>query len=91
MTVVSGRMIPAMTMVSEVPVASERGAFMGLLNSIRSFGMAIATLIGGMIITQSSSGKLEGFGHVGAITILVTLLSILIALPVYRKIKLQAA
>ena len=89
MTIVSGRMIPAMTMVSEVPLAKERGTFMGLLNSIRSFGMAMATMIGGMIITQSSSGKIEGFGNVGLITIAVTIFSIFLAMPVYKKIKLQ--
>lgn len=87
MTIVSGRMIPVMTMVSEVPEISERGTFMGLLNSIRSFGTASATLIAGFLISESATGEMQGFGRVGYITIVMTLLSVLVATRVYRLSK----
>lgn len=87
MTIVSGRMIPVMTMVSEVPEASERGTFMGLLNSIRSFGTASATLIAGFLISESASGEMLGFGQVGYITIVMTILSVFVAARVYNLSK----
>ncbi len=85
MTIVSGRMIPVMTLVSEVPVVAERGTFMALLNSIRSFGMAAATLFAGLIISENDRGELVGFDLVGYITISVTVLSIFVAVRVYRQ------
>lgn len=87
MTVVSGRMIPAMTMISEVPEVSERGTFMGLLNSIRSFGTASATLFAGLMISENATGQLVGFESVGYITIALTVISIYVASRVYRLSK----
>ncbi len=87
MTVVSGRMIPVMTMISEVPEVNERGTFMGLLNSIRSFGTASATLFAGLMISENASGQLAGFESVGYITIALTLISIFVAIRVYKLSK----
>lgn len=87
MTMVSGRMIPVMTMISEVPEIADRGTFMGLLNSIRSFGTASATLFAGLLITESETGELIGFENVGYLTIALTLCSIVIAQRVYHHSK----
>lgn len=91
MTIVSGRMIPVMTMVSEVPEITERGTFMGLLNSIRSFGTASATLIAGFLISESVSGEMVGFDRVGYITIVMTILSVFVGAGVYHRSKKLAA
>lgn len=54
MTFVSGRMIPCMTMISAVPRPEDRGNFLSVMNAVRSTGTATATLISGMMITQST-------------------------------------
>lgn len=91
MTVVSGRMIPVMTMVSEVPDAHERGTFMGLLNSIRSFGTASATLVGGLLISQNEIGEIVGFDRLGLMTIGLTLLSVFLGARVYHLSLMKCA
>lgn len=91
MTVVSGRMIPVMTMVSEVPDAHERGTFMGLLNSIRSFGTASATLVGGLLISQNEVGEIVGFDRLGLMTIGLTLFSVFLGARVYRLSLMKCA
>lgn len=87
MTVVSGRMIPLMTLISEVPEVVERGTFMGLLNSVRSFGTASATLIAGLLIGEGVQGELLGFDRVGYITIIMTVISVFMAARVYNLSK----
>lgn len=75
MVFVSGRAIPLMTLVSETPDLKDRGTFMGLINSVRSLGSAIATFYAGIIITESTD-KLENFQYVGYSSILISLLLI---------------
>ena len=53
---------------------------MGLLNSIRALGSALATLIGGAIIVENIDGKLERFDDVGYLSIFITVLAILFGL-----------
>ena len=69
MTMISGRMIPLMTMVSDIADSDDRGTFMGLLNSIRSLGSALATVFAGFFIVETSSGKLAGFDMMGYFSI----------------------
>lgn len=87
MSTVSGRFIPLMTMVSEISAPEDRGTFMGLLNSIRSLGSALATLIAGAIIVELPNGKLEKFDHVGYLSILVTILAIAFGSRVNKILK----
>lgn len=75
MIMVSGRMIPCMTLISAVPSSEERGGYMGVVNSLRAFGSASATFIGGLIISETDGGELVGFSNAGLLAIAVTLLS----------------
>lgn len=78
MSVVSGRMIPCMTYLSEIPNPEDRGSFMGILNAVRSLGSATATLIGGLIIVESSErGELLGFNHVGYLSIMMITITVI--------------
>jgi multidrug resistance protein len=69
MMVVSGRMIPLMTMISDIVDSEDRGTFMGLLNAIRSMGTALATVFAGFLIVENSDGSLSGFDHIGLFSI----------------------
>lgn len=69
MSIVSGRMIPLMTMLSEISNPEDRGTFMGLLNAIRGLGSALSTLFAGYFIIETAEGKLSGFDTVGYISI----------------------
>lgn len=73
MVFVSGHGIPLMTLVSEIPDNRDRGTFMGLINSVRALGSAMATLYAGFIITENAN-KLQNFEFVGYSSILITIL-----------------
>ena len=87
MVIVSGRFIPAMTMVSAVANKDERGTFMGLLNSIRAWASALATLIAGAIIVEQDNGKLENFDLVGYLSMAVTLAAIAFSFVIYKIVQ----
>jgi len=87
MVLVSGRFIPAMTMVSEVALDRERGTFMGLLNSIRAWASALATLLAGAIIQENVDGKLENFDMVGYLSIAVTICALFFAGVINQIVK----
>jgi MFS transporter, DHA1 family, inner membrane transport protein len=78
MSLVSGRMIPAMTLISGIPNASDRNRFMGLINSLRGFGSAIFAFLAGLIVVTSSSGQLINFNYVGLLAIAVSIIAIIL-------------
>ena len=72
---VSGRMIPAMAMVSQVIEPKNRGTFMSLIGSVQMLGSGIASVIAGMVITISPSGQIEHYNRVGYGAVLCGLLT----------------
>lgn len=86
MTMVSGRMIPCMTLISEVPEQHDRGLFMSVLHSVRATGSGTATFVGGFLIKEGSSGTLEGFSRAGYISVVIGSLTILLAIQIHRKL-----
>jgi predicted MFS family arabinose efflux permease len=62
---VSGRMIPAMAMVSQVVENKIRGTFMSLIGSVQMFASGIATVLAGMVVTIGTDGKMEHYNIVG--------------------------
>jgi predicted MFS family arabinose efflux permease len=77
---ISGRMIPANTMLTTVVRPENRGGFMSLNASVMSLSSGLAALLSGSIITQSSAGApLEHFSTVGYIAAGSTLLALVLA------------
>lgn len=87
MTMVSGRMIPCMTLVSEVPELRERGLFMSVLHSIRSFGSGTMTFVSGFIISEGATGKLKGFNYAGYLSVALGLATVFIAFYISKSLK----
>lgn len=85
MVLVSGRMIPGMTMITSVPSAKERGSFMAILNSLRATGSASSTYLAGLIIAETATGKLLYFNRVGYLSVCIIIISLILAVVVYRK------
>ncbi len=73
---VSGRMIPAMAIITSAAQPKLRGTFMSLNATIQSLAMGLATTLGGFIITQNSMGQIAGYGTAGYIAITANLLAI---------------
>lgn len=87
MTMVSGRMIPCMTLISEVPQGHDRGLFMSVLHSIRATGSGSATFLGGFLIHEGVFGRLEGFNHAGYLSVTLGTVTIFLAYFIHSGLK----
>ncbi len=62
---VSGRMIPAMAIVSQVVDAKIRGTFMSLVGSVQMLASGLASVVAGVVVTIAADGKMEHYNLVG--------------------------
>lgn len=76
---VSGRMIPAQTLMTSAVGPSGRGSFMSIKSSMQQLAAAIASLVGGLIIVELPSGELENYGWVGVFAVLISGVTLFIA------------
>lgn len=82
---VSGRMIPAMAIVTSAAQPKLRGTFMSLNATMQSFAMGLAATLSGFILTQDSAGRIIGYETVGYIAMMMNLLAILFASRVLMR------
>ena len=68
-TAVFSRIIPSQALISGVPDAKDRGAFMSINSSVQQLGGGIASVIGGWIIGQNAAGLLVHYNVLGWVTI----------------------
>lgn len=73
---VSGRMIPAMAIITSAAQPKLRGTFMSLNATVQSLAMALASTLAGFIITQSSAGQIVHYEVVGYVALLANALAI---------------
>jgi predicted MFS family arabinose efflux permease len=74
---VSGRMIPAMAIITSAAQPKLRGTFMSLNATMQSLAMGLATTLAGFIVTQNSAGQIVDYGLVGFIAIAGNILAIM--------------
>jgi predicted MFS family arabinose efflux permease len=79
----NGRLVPVQALVSQVVNPQQRGGFMAINSSLQLFAQAIATLIGGSIITQRTDGFIENYEWVGYFAMAMLLLSLWIARSIH--------
>jgi predicted MFS family arabinose efflux permease len=83
-SVISGRMIPANTIITAVVDPKNRAGFMSLNSAAQSIASGSSAAIAGMIIYQADEhSPLENYNYVGYLAIAATML----ALVVLRKLK----
>jgi predicted MFS family arabinose efflux permease len=73
---VSGRMIPAMAIITSSAQPKLRGTFMSLNATTQALAMGLATTLAGFIISQDASGQVAGYGMVGYVAVTANLLAI---------------
>jgi predicted MFS family arabinose efflux permease len=62
---ISGRMIPAMAIASQMVEAKVRGTFMSLIGSVQMLANGLASIIAGAVVTIGIDGKMEHYNLVG--------------------------
>ncbi len=81
----SGRMIPAMTMISATVTPETRGSFMSLNSSVQQLSVGAASLIGGFIIAKGPSGELLNYSYVGILAVVTSLAAIVVSRGLIAK------
>jgi len=66
---IMARVIPASALMTAIPEPQDRGAFMGINSSIQQISGGVAAAIAGMIVVQTSSGKLERYDILGYVVV----------------------
>jgi predicted MFS family arabinose efflux permease len=66
---VSGRMIPAMALISSAVDPARRGAAMSLNSTVQSLAMGAASSLSGFVIVRDADGRFSGFDIVGYIAV----------------------
>ncbi len=78
-TVMSGRMIPGMAMISSAVEPRLRGTFMTLNSAVQSASMGLAALVAGLIIGRDAQGGLTLYWVAGLLGVVASLLSVWLA------------
>lgn len=77
---ITGRMIPASTLITSLVKPENRGSFMSLNSAVQQIGAGLGSWIAGSIVIESiSDHKLHNFNYVGYIAMGFTILAIIIA------------
>jgi predicted MFS family arabinose efflux permease len=88
---VTSRMISASAMISAIPQAADRGSYMSISSSVQQISGGIAAAVGGLIVTETSSGALLHFDIVGYVLVGSTLVTLVMMYFVSRRIGAAAA
>jgi DHA1 family inner membrane transport protein len=76
MMIVSGRQIPALTLITQVVNPKQRGSFLAVNSALRHISTGAASLIGGLIITSNADGSIDNYNHTGYFGVIMMLISL---------------
>jgi predicted MFS family arabinose efflux permease len=79
MICMSGRMVPAMALMTASIESRYRGGFMSINSSVQQFSCGIAALCSGLILGQTPNGALTHFPYIGAVSVICALACIYLA------------
>ncbi len=81
------RIIPAQALMSAIPKPENRGAFMAVTSSLQQISGGVASVIAGLIVVETSSGKLDHFDTLGFILTGTVLISMYLMYNISRQIE----
>ena len=79
MVCMSGRMVPAMALMTGSIEPQYRGGFMSINSSVQQFACGVAAYLSGLVLTQNATGELAHFPALGAASIVCALVCIYLA------------
>lgn len=79
MVCMSGRMVPAMALMTASIEPQYRGGFMSINSSVQQFACGVAAFFSGQILTQTPTGELAHFPLLGGVSIVCALACIYLA------------
>ncbi|WP_144141644.1 MFS transporter [Paraburkholderia sp. BCC1884] len=76
LVLMSGRMVPMQALLTTVPEPARRGAFLSANSALQALGTGCGAWIGGLMLSNSASGQIEGYGRVGWTAVAIALVGI---------------
>jgi predicted MFS family arabinose efflux permease len=76
MIVTSGRMVPAMAMITASTAPHYRGSFMSVISSVQHLASGLSGLLAGLLLGETADGKMTGFGTVGILAAVASVASV---------------
>ena len=80
------RMIPTQALLSAIPDAGSRGAFMAVNSSLQQISGGVASALAGLIVVEGSDGKLVHFDWLGLILITTVLVTMGMMYRIHRRV-----
>lgn len=75
--VVSGRMVPAMAIITETTLPQNRGSFMSFNSSVQQLSAGFAAFLAGTLIYENkASSQLEGYNYAGVLAAVAIIISL---------------
>ena len=81
------RMIPFQALMTQVPAATQRGAFNAVNASLSQLAGGVAAVVAGHIVTQGADGRLQHFDVAGYVVIATSLLACYLLYRVERGVR----
>lgn len=88
---ITSRMIASSALLTAVPDASDRGAFMSINSSTQQIAGGIGSIIAGSIVVQTASGDLQHYDTLGNVVIGTMLFATLLMYLLNERIKAKLA
>ncbi|NIJ54011.1 MFS transporter [Dyadobacter arcticus] len=88
---ITARMISASALMTAVPEAKDRGAFMGINSSIQQIAGGIASLLAGFIVSETSTGFLENYPTLGNVVIFAVIITALLMYRIHKYVTAKLA
>ncbi len=84
---VTARIISASALMTAVPDAADRGAFMSIQSSVQQISGGIASAAAGMIVVQNADGVLRNYDVLGYVVVMAMAITLLMMYVIDQQVK----
>jgi predicted MFS family arabinose efflux permease len=84
------RMIASSALMSGVPAASDRGAYMAITSSLQQVAGGVAAVVAGQIVVEQANGSLLHFNVLGYALVVTTLASLWLLARINSRLNLES-
>jgi predicted MFS family arabinose efflux permease len=88
---ITARIISASALISAVPEAADRGAFMAVNSSLQQLSGGVASSSAGLIVSQTADGRLEHYETLGYVVVAAMLIVVALMYPIHRAVSERLA
>ncbi|HEV7380229.1 MAG TPA: MFS transporter, partial [Dyadobacter sp.] len=88
---ITGRMISASSLMTAVPEASDRGAFMGINSSVQQISGGVASLVAGLIVHETATGYIENYPSLGNVVIVAVVIAMILMYQLHLYVTAKLA